>query len=47
LYNAQLTTVSARLAWLTSLVDLHRALGGGRIEHTGDAPRPAKGPAPV
>jgi multidrug efflux system outer membrane protein len=42
LYNAQLTTVSARLARLTNLVDLYRTLGGGWIEHTGDAPRPAE-----
>jgi multidrug efflux system outer membrane protein len=42
LYNAQLTTVSVRLARLTSVVDLYRALGGGWIEHTGDAPRPAE-----
>jgi multidrug efflux system outer membrane protein len=41
LYNAQLTLVSTRLARLTSLVDLYRYLGGGWIEHTGDAPRPA------
>jgi multidrug efflux system outer membrane protein len=42
LYNAQLTTVSVRLARLTSVVNLYRALGGGWIEHTGDAPRPAE-----
>ena len=42
LYNAQLTTVSTRLARLTNLVDLYRILGGGWIEHTGDAPRPAE-----
>jgi len=42
LYNAQLTTVSVRLARLTSLVDLYRALGGGWIERTGDVPRPAE-----
>ena len=42
LYNAQLTLVSARLARLTNLVDLYRSLGGGWIEHTGDAPRPAE-----
>jgi multidrug efflux system outer membrane protein len=41
LYNAQMTLVSTRLARLTSLVDLYRFLGGGWIEHTGDAPRPA------
>ena len=39
LYNAQLTLVSAHLARLTNLVDLYRALGGGWIERTGDAPR--------
>jgi multidrug efflux system outer membrane protein len=42
LYNAQLATVNTRLARLASLVDLYRALGGGWIEHTGDAPRPAE-----
>jgi len=42
LYNAQLTTVNTRLARLTNLVDLYRILGGGWIEHTGDAPRPAE-----
>jgi len=41
MYSAQLTLVSARLARLTNLVDLYRYLGGGWIEHTGDAPRPA------
>jgi multidrug efflux system outer membrane protein len=41
LYGAQLTLVSTRLARLTNLVDLYRTLGGGWIEHTGDAPRPA------
>jgi multidrug efflux system outer membrane protein len=41
LYSAQLTLVSTRLARLTSLVDLYRYLGGGWIEHTGAAPRPA------
>jgi multidrug efflux system outer membrane protein len=41
LYSAQLTLVSTRLARLSSLVDLYRYLGGGWIEHTGDAPRPA------
>jgi multidrug efflux system outer membrane protein len=39
LYNAQQTLVSLRLARLTNLVDLYRALGGGWIERTGDAPR--------
>jgi multidrug efflux system outer membrane protein len=42
LYNVQLTTVNTRLARLTSLVDLYRSLGGGWIERTGDAPRPAE-----
>lgn len=42
LYSAQLTLVSARMARLTNLVDLYRSLGGGWIEHTGDAPRPAE-----
>ena len=47
LYNAQLTLVSTRLARLTSLVDLYRYLGGGWIEHTGDAPRAAEDVASV
>ena len=38
MYSAQLTLVQARLARLTNLVDLYRSLGGGWIEHTGDAP---------
>ena len=38
-YNAQLALVAARQQRLTNLVDLYRALGGGWIEHTGDAPR--------
>jgi outer membrane protein, multidrug efflux system len=42
LYSAQTALVSTRLARLTNLVDLYRALGGGWIEHTGDAPRPAE-----
>jgi multidrug efflux system outer membrane protein len=42
LYNAQQTLVAARMARLTNLVDLYRSLGGGWIEHTGDAPRPAE-----
>ena len=41
LYSAQLTLVSTRLARLSNLVDLYRYLGGGWIERTGDAPRPA------
>jgi outer membrane protein, multidrug efflux system len=39
-YNAQLTLVATRLQRLTGLVDLYRALGGGWIQKTGDAPRP-------
>jgi multidrug efflux system outer membrane protein len=42
LYGAQTALVSTRLARLTSLVDLYRSLGGGWIERTGDAPRPAE-----
>jgi multidrug efflux system outer membrane protein len=42
LYDAQMTLVTARLARLTNLVDLYRTLGGGWIEHTGDAPRRAE-----
>ncbi len=40
-YNAQLSVVATRLQRLTNLVDLYRALGGGWIQNTGDAPRPA------
>lgn len=39
-YDAQLTLVGTRLQRLTNLVDLYRALGGGWIQRTGDAPRP-------
>ncbi|MBC8023707.1 MAG: efflux transporter outer membrane subunit [Burkholderiales bacterium] len=39
-YNAQLSVVATRLARLTNLVDLYRALGGGWIQKTGDTPRP-------
>ncbi|HEX4235359.1 MAG TPA: efflux transporter outer membrane subunit [Caldimonas sp.] len=39
LYSAQLGAASTRLASLTSVVDLYRALGGGWIEHTGDTTR--------
>jgi multidrug efflux system outer membrane protein len=46
LYTAQQTLVSTRLARLTNLVDLYRILGGGWIEHTSDAPRPAEDLAP-
>ena len=42
LYSAQQELASTRLARLTSLVDLYRTLGGGWIEHTGDAPRSAE-----
>jgi multidrug efflux system outer membrane protein len=41
LYSAQLALVTARMQRLTNLVDLYRALGGGWIQTTGDAPRPA------
>ena len=39
LYDAELILVSARLQRLTNLIDLYRALGGGWLERTGDAPR--------
>ena len=39
LYNAEQVLVSARLQRLTNIVDLYRALGGGWLGHTGDAPR--------
>lgn len=39
-YAAQQALISARLNRLTNLVDLYRALGGGWIARTGDAPRP-------
>jgi multidrug efflux system outer membrane protein len=42
LYNAQQQLVTTRLARLTTLVDLYRALGGGWIERTGDQPRAAE-----
>lgn len=42
LYNAQLALVTTRLNRLTSLVDLYRSLGGGWIQRSGDAPRPAQ-----
>ncbi|MDR2188560.1 MAG: efflux transporter outer membrane subunit [Azonexus sp.] len=41
LYAALQALINARLARLTNLVDLYRALGGGWIEHTGETPRPA------
>jgi multidrug efflux system outer membrane protein len=46
LYSAQQTLVSTRLARLANLVDLYRILGGGWIEHTSDAQRPAEDLAP-
>jgi multidrug efflux system outer membrane protein len=42
LYTAQQMLVAARLARSTTLVNLYKAVGGGWIEHTGDAPRPAE-----
>jgi multidrug efflux system outer membrane protein len=42
LYSAQQALVATRMARLTNLVDLYRSLGGGWIEHTGDALRPAE-----
>ena len=42
LYTAQQTLVSARMARLTTLVNLYKDLGGGWIEHTGDAPPAAE-----
>ncbi|RXZ36867.1 efflux transporter outer membrane subunit [Oxalobacteraceae bacterium CAVE-383] len=42
LYGAQQQLVAARLNRLTAMVDLYRALGGGWIRHTGDAPRLAE-----
>jgi len=42
LYSAQQALVSARLARLTTLVNLYKDLGGGWIEHTGDAPPAAE-----
>jgi hypothetical protein len=38
LYSAQQALVSAQLARLATLVNLYKDLGGGWIEHTGDAP---------
>jgi len=46
LYTAQQALVSTRLARLANLVDLYRILGGGWIEQTGDAPRPAEDLSP-
>ena len=47
LYSAQQTLVQTRLARLTNLVDLYQSLGGGWIEHTGNAPSPAEDVATV
>lgn len=47
LYNAQLTLVAAREARFANLVDLYRALGGGWIERTGDAPRAVEDPGSI
>ncbi|RQH09995.1 efflux transporter outer membrane subunit [Paraburkholderia dinghuensis] len=44
LYSSQQTLIQTRLARLTNLVDLYRALGGGWIEHAGETPRPADAP---
>jgi outer membrane protein, multidrug efflux system len=44
LYSAQQLLITARLNRLTNLVDLYQYLGGGWIENTGDAPRPADAP---
>ncbi len=41
LFNAQQMLVSARLARASNLVNLYKALGGGWIERSGDAPRAA------
>ncbi|WP_395066598.1 efflux transporter outer membrane subunit [Paraburkholderia silvatlantica] len=45
LYTAQQSLITARLARLTNLVDLYRALGGGWIEHAGETPRAPDAPA--
>ena len=42
LYTAQQMLVTARMARLTTLVNLYKDLGGGWIEHTGDAPPAAE-----
>ncbi|KND56682.1 RND efflux system, outer membrane lipoprotein CmeC [Candidatus Paraburkholderia kirkii] len=44
LYSAQQLLITAWLNRLTNLVDLYQFLGGGWIEHSGDAPRPADAP---
>lgn len=41
LYNAQQALITARLNRLTSLVDLYRALGGGWLARSSDAPATA------
>jgi multidrug efflux system outer membrane protein len=41
LYAAQQSLITARMQRLSNLVDLYQYLGGGWLEHTGDAPRPA------
>jgi multidrug efflux system outer membrane protein len=46
LYNAEQVLVAARLQRLTNLVDLYRALGGGWLARTGDAPRPGDAATP-
>ncbi|MDR5736543.1 MULTISPECIES: efflux transporter outer membrane subunit [unclassified Caballeronia] len=45
LYAAQQSLIVARTQRLANLVGLYRALGGGWIERTGDAPRAADAPA--
>jgi len=47
LYNAQINLITARQNRLSSLVGLYRALGGGWIEHTGDAPAAADSGAQI
>jgi outer membrane protein, multidrug efflux system len=41
LYASRQSLITARMQRLTSLVDLYRALGGGWIERSGEAPRAA------
>lgn len=47
LYNAQINLITARQNRLSSLVGLYRALGGGWIEQTGDAPAAADNGAAI
>lgn len=47
LYNAQINLITARQNRLSALVGLYRALGGGWIEHTGDAPAAADSGAAI